>query len=204
MGRTKTAVADKVKKAVQMLLVAPALTVPQAMMASGEFSKEESTDRAAQIKIRRYYNEVKSTRKTVPEEVGVTSVSTCPESPLTTTTNGHAAGLSTLPTDAASVSTTTSATCPHTKKKQQEKKLAKVAGVTKNRLSGYEILVELRNGILEELRNKEIMVRDAALGQLETHKRELEAAFTAMSPGSKAETIKMSKELDTHENGEEE
>ena len=42
--------ADKVKKAVQMLLVAPALTVPQAMMASGEFSKEESTDRAAQIK----------------------------------------------------------------------------------------------------------------------------------------------------------
>ena len=50
MGRKKTAVSDKVKKAVQMLLVAPALTVPQAMMASGEFSKEESTDRAAQIK----------------------------------------------------------------------------------------------------------------------------------------------------------
>ena len=83
MGRTKNAVPDNVKKAVQMLLVAPALTVPQAMLASGEHSKEESTDKGAQMKVRRHLNEVNKKKKVLPEEVGIISVHPPPESPLT-------------------------------------------------------------------------------------------------------------------------
>ena len=57
---------------------------------------------------------------------------------------------------------------------------------------------------LEALRNKEIAIGDTALGRLrETHKRELEASYMAMSPNSKEETIKRLKELDTRENNEE-
>ena len=58
---------------------------------------------------------------------------------------------------------------------------------------------------LEALRNKEIAIGDTALGGLqETHKREIETSFIAMSPGgSKADTIERLKELDTRENNDE-
>ena len=140
-GRPKLPVREGVKRAVELLQRCPNLTIPEAMLGCGEFTKFEAANKSDQMRIRRHLNDIEMKKKKIPNTVGIGEVP--PASPLTTSSTGCAtvAGVLLQSESSSGAPSAAATSCEDMAKsndsvQKAETKLFKMAGVIQNHCNG--------------------------------------------------------------------
>ena len=111
MPRKKKTPTDRVLAAAKLLVEAPILSVPKAMLAEG-FTKDEVSDRVAQMQVRRCFQDLKASSAGPPPEVFHQKL---PVSPLSTSVSSRSSlARSSLSTSVGTVSTAATASATAT------------------------------------------------------------------------------------------